>query len=67
MWARLFAEAAEALAVAAFGHAQVAVAVGSAAVLAESRIVVEPGDVDLGEAQERPECLGDPVQLDRRR
>ena len=36
------------------------VAVGGVAVLAESCIVVEPGRVDLGEAQGRPERLGDP-------
>ena len=36
------------------------VAVGGVAVLAKSCIVVEPGCVDLGEAQGRPERLGDP-------
>jgi hypothetical protein len=46
--------------VAALGHVPVAVAVGSVAVLAESCIVVESGGVDLGEAQGRPERLGDP-------
>jgi hypothetical protein len=46
-----------AVAVAALGHMPVAVAVRSVAVLAESGIVVEPGGVDLGEAQGRPEGL----------
>ena len=51
--------AAGAVAVATFGHVPVAVAVGSVVVLAESCIVVEPGGVDWGEGQERPERLGD--------
>jgi hypothetical protein len=35
-------------------------AVRNVAVLAESCIVVEPGYVDLGEAEAKPECPGDP-------
>ncbi len=53
------AVAAGTVAVAAFRHMPVAVAVGSVAVLAESGIVVEPGGVDLGEGQGRPERLSD--------
>lgn len=37
----------------------VLVAVGGVAVLAEACVVVEPGGVDLGEGQGRPERLGD--------
>jgi len=50
---------ARAVAVAAFGDVPVVVAVVCVAVLAEPRVVVEPDRVDLGEAQGRPECLGD--------
>jgi len=39
----------------------VLVAIGGIAVLAEPRIVVEPGRADLGEAQRRPERPGDPA------
>jgi hypothetical protein len=59
MWVQALAVPVEAVAVAALGHVPVAGAVGSIAVLAESCIVVEPGGVDLGEAQGRPERLGD--------
>ena len=60
VWVQAFAVAAGAVAVPGLGHVPVPVAVGSVAVLAESCVVVEPGGVDLGEAQGRPECLGDP-------
>jgi hypothetical protein len=53
------AVAAGELAVAALGHLPVAIAIGHVAVLAETCIVIEPGRVDLGEAQGRPEHLGD--------
>jgi len=59
MWIQALAVTAGAMAVAALGHLPVTVAVGSVAVLAESGIVVESGRVDLGEAQGRPERLGD--------
>jgi hypothetical protein len=42
------------------GHVPVPVAERGVALLAESCVVVEPGQVDLGEAQRRPERLGDP-------
>jgi hypothetical protein len=45
------AMAVRAATIAALGYRPVAVAVGRVAVLAESCIVVEPGGVDLGEAQ----------------
>jgi len=57
MWVQALAVAAGAVAVAGLGHVPVAVAVGSVAVLAESCIIVEPGRVDLGEAEGRPERL----------
>lgn len=53
--------AAGAVTVAALGHMPVVVAVGSVAVLAESCVVVEPGGVDLGEGQGRPEGRDDPL------
>jgi hypothetical protein len=55
------AAGAGAVAVPGLGHVPMPVAVGGVAVLAESGIVVEPGRVDLGEAQGRPERLGDPI------
>ncbi len=48
-----------AVAVSGVGQVPVLVAVRDFAVLAESCIVVEPGRVDLGEAQRRPERPGD--------
>lgn len=48
-----------AVAVSGLRDVPVVVAVGGVAVLAEARVVVEPGGVDLGEAQGRPERLGD--------
>ena len=42
---------------AAVGDMSVLVTIWSVAVLAESRIVVEPGDVDLGEGQGSPKRL----------
>ena len=59
MRVQALAVAAGAVAAAAVGHVPVSVAVGGVAVLAESCIVVEPGRVDLGEPQGRPERLGD--------
>jgi hypothetical protein len=58
--------AAGAVAVAALGHLPVAITVGHIAVLAETCIVVEPGRVDLSEAQGRPERLGDDLPGRRR-
>ena len=55
------AVAAGAVTVAALGHVPMVITVGSAAVLAESCIVVEPGDMDLGEGERRPERLRDPL------
>jgi hypothetical protein len=46
-----FAVPVEAVAVSGVGHMPMLVAIGGVAVLAESCIVVEPGCVDLGEAQ----------------
>lgn len=46
--------------VSSVGYVPVLVAVRSVVVLAESCIVVEPGHVDLGEAEGRPERHGDP-------
>ena len=54
------AVAAGAVAVPGLAYVPVVVAVGGVAVLAESRVVVEPGRVDLGEAHMRPERLDDP-------
>jgi hypothetical protein len=59
MWVQALAVAAGAVAIAGLGHVPVAVAVRSVAVPAESCVVAEPGGVNLGEAQGRPECLGD--------
>jgi hypothetical protein len=53
------AMAAGTIAVPRLGHVPVLVAVGGVAVLAEPCIVLEPGRVDLGEAERRPERLGD--------
>ncbi len=60
MRVQAFAMAAAAVVVPALGYVPVLVAVASVAVLAESCVVVEPGRVDLGEAQRGPERLGDP-------
>ena len=52
--------AAGAVIVPRLGHVPVLAAVWNVAVRAESRIVIEPGRVDLGEAEGRPGRLGDP-------
>jgi hypothetical protein len=59
---RALAVAAGAVTIPRLRHVPVLVAVGRVAVLAESRVVVEPGDVDLGEGQERAERFGDPLR-----
>ena len=59
MWIQALAVAAGAVPVPCLRDVPVVVAVGGVAVLAESRVVVEPGGMDLGEAQGRPERLGD--------
>ena len=56
MWIQALAVAAGGVAVAGLGHVPVAVTVRH---VAESYVVVEPGRVDLGEAQGKPEHLGD--------
>jgi hypothetical protein len=48
-----------AVAVSGAGQSPVLVAVRDFAVLAESRVVMEPGGADLGEAQRTPERPGD--------
>ena len=57
---KALAVAAGAVTVPRLGHVPVLVAVRSITVLAEPCIVVEPGRMDLGEGQGRPERLGDP-------
>src|ERR1700722_6103319 len=59
VWIQALAVTAGAGDVATLGYVPVTGAVGSVAVLAESCVVVEPGRVDLAEAQGRPKCLGD--------
>ena len=59
MRVKALAVAAGAVTVPRLGHVPVLVAVRSITVLAEPCIVVEPGRMDLGEGQGRPERLGD--------
>jgi hypothetical protein len=57
VWVQALAVAAGAVAVPGRGHVPAVIAVWCVAVLAKSCIVAEPGDVDLGEGQGRPERL----------
>jgi hypothetical protein len=56
-----FALAAGAVTVARLGHVPVLAALWNVAVLAESRIVIALGRLDLGEAEGGPGRLGDPL------